>query len=174
MRSEHGYTLFEVMVVLGLIGVVTGIAIPVFISSNAQTNLWTSAERVGALIRQTRFKAISQNRTYEVRFNCPAAGQLRGLILTGDATVDNAGTRCTTTTTGDSEIVQMATGVGYSPALGTGLQVTGRGVFTTVGGAIPLIIGVTHGSSARYLTVSATGQITFSDTDPTPPADPEP
>jgi prepilin-type N-terminal cleavage/methylation domain-containing protein len=174
MRSEHGYTLFEVLIVVGLIGVVSAISVPVFISSTAQNNLWTSSERVGALIRQTRLKAISQNRTYEVRFNCPGTGQMRGLIMTGVAGTDNAGNRCNTTTTGDSEIVQMQPGVAYSPALGTGLQVTGRGVFTTVGGAIPLIIGVTHGSSARYLTVSATGQITFSNTDPTPPPDPEP
>ncbi len=174
MRSEQGYTLLEVMVVLGLIGIVSAISVPVFISSNAQSNLWVSSERVGALVRQTRLKAISQNRTYEVRFNCPGAGQMRGLVMTGDPLVDDAGSRCTTTQVGDSEVVAMDTGVVYNAAAATGLRVSGRGVFTAVNAAIPLIIGVTHGSSDRYLTVSATGQITFSDNDPTPPPDPEP
>jgi prepilin-type N-terminal cleavage/methylation domain-containing protein len=168
MRSEHGYTLFEVLIVLGLIGVISGIALPVFLSSNAQGNLWTSSERVGALIRQTRFKAISQNTTYEVRFSCPAAGQLRALVLTGDPLVDDAGTRCTNNVAGDSEVVAMETGVAYAASTATGLRVNGRGVFTAVDAAIPLTIGVTHASSARYLTISNTGQITFSNTAPTP------
>src|SRR5436190_9073937 len=84
MRSDRGYTLFEVMITLGLIGVISAITIPVFLSSNMMNTLWTSSERVGALVRQTRLKAISQNTTYEVRFDCPNAGDVRGLVMSGD------------------------------------------------------------------------------------------
>ena len=166
MRSERGYTLFEVLVVVGMIGILTAVAIPVFISSNTLNSMWTTSEKVGALVRQTRLKAISQNTTYEVRFSCPAAGQLRALVITGNNGIDTDPNRCSNTQTGDSEIVSMPSGVTYATDLATGLQVTGRGVFTALGDSIPLIIGVTSGGAARYLSVSATGQITFTGTDP--------
>lgn len=170
MRSERGYTLFELMIVVGLIGVVTAISIPVFFSSNQLTDVWTSAERVGALIRQTRLKAISQNETYVIRFSCPAAGQLRALRITGDPAIDDFDVnpdRCTEAQTGDSEVVVMASGVVYATDAAIGLQITGRGVFTALGDSIPLIVSVTSsGPARRYLRVSATGQISFSDTDP--------
>ena len=169
MRSDRGYTLFELLIVLGLIGVVSGIAIPVFLSSNAMNDLWTSSERLGALIRQTRLKAISQNTTYQVRFDCPAAGSARGLVMSGNPAQDDDPNRCSQNFDGDSEIIMMETGVAYDQGAATALQVTGRGVFTAIGGAIPLNISVTYGSSARYLTVSQTGQITFSNTAPAEP-----
>ncbi len=54
MRSERGYTLIEVLITLGLIGVVTAISVPVFMESNSRSNLWSGAERVGAAIRQAQ------------------------------------------------------------------------------------------------------------------------
>jgi len=167
MRSERGYTLFEILIVVGLIGVISGIALPVFMSSNEMNSLWTSSERLGALLRQTRLKAITRNTTFQVRFNCPGVGQARGLIMTGVPAVDDAVNRCSTNTAGDSGIVQMNSGVLFDAGVTTGLQVTGRGSFTAIGGgAIPLTIDVTYGAQDRYLTVSATGQITFSDAPP--------
>jgi prepilin-type N-terminal cleavage/methylation domain-containing protein len=166
MRSERGYTLFEVLIAVALIGVLSAVALPVFLSSNALNDLWTSSERVGALIRQTRLKAITQNATYQVRFDCPAVGQLRALVMTGDPAVDDDPGRCNVTNTGDSGTIELESGVDYTAGAATALQVTGRGIFTVVGDAIPLTISVTYGDAARYLTVSTTGQITFSDTEP--------
>jgi prepilin-type N-terminal cleavage/methylation domain-containing protein len=166
MRSERGYTLFEVLIVLGLIGVISGIALPVFLSSNAMNSLWTSSERLGGLIRQTRLRAISRNTTYELRFDCPSAGSVRGLILTGTPAIDDAANRCDLDQSGDTEIVYMNPGVEYDTNGVTGFTVTGRGVFTALGGAIPATLSVTYGANVRYLSVSATGQITFSDTEP--------
>jgi prepilin-type N-terminal cleavage/methylation domain-containing protein len=164
MRSERGYTLVEVLITLGLIGVVTAISVPVFIESNARSKLWTGSEQIGAEIRQARLKAISSNTTYRVVFDCPAAGQLRSLVMTGDPAVDDDPGRCNDTLEGDSGTIQLPSGVGYdADDEATGLQVTGRGVFTAMGGAIPLMISVTYGPTLRTLTVSATGQITFSD-----------
>jgi len=168
MRSEHGYTLIELLVVVGFIGVASAMTIPLFLSSDALNDLWTSSERMGALIRQTRFKAISQNTTYQIRFDCPAAGDVRALVMTGDPAVDDAGGRCSANQTGDSDIVEMEQGIDFDQGTATALQVTGRGVFTALGSAIPLTIGITHGSTARYLIVSATGQISFSNTPPSP------
>jgi prepilin-type N-terminal cleavage/methylation domain-containing protein len=170
MRSERGYTLFEIIIVVALIGVISGIALPVFMSTNEMNSLWTSSERLGALMRQTRLKAITQNRTYQIRFSCPGVGQARGLVMTGDTTIDDAPARCSTYSGGDSQIVEMNGGVTFDAGATTALQVTGRGTFTTVGGGtIPLTVDVTYGANNRYLTISATGQITFSDIAPVVP-----
>ena len=164
MRSESGYTLIELLITVGLIGVVTAISVPVFMESSSRNNIWTASERMGAMIRQTRLKAISQNTVYRVHFACPSAGDLRALVVTGDPDVDDDfPTRCSSTLTGDTDVMELPAGVSYDPEGVEYLQVTGRGVFTAVGGPIPLEIGVQHGSSTRSLTVSATGQISFSD-----------
>jgi prepilin-type N-terminal cleavage/methylation domain-containing protein len=163
MFQQRGYSLIELLVSLGLIGVVSAISIPLVLESSRRNDLFAASERVGALVRQTRLKAISQNRTYRVRFDCPSANQARGLVLTGNALVDNAGNRCSVTIAGDSEVVALPTGVTVDPADATELRVTPRGVFTAVGDSIPLTITVGYGSATRTVTVSATGQLTFSD-----------
>ncbi len=163
MRSDRGYSLIEVLITLGLIGIVTAISVPVFMESNARSSLWTGSEQIGAAIRQTRFKAISQNTTYRVVFDCPGVGELRSLVMTGDPAVDDDAGRCGVTMDGDSGIIELPNGVGFDALDATALQVTGRGVLSALGDAIPLTITVTHGSTARTLTVSGTGQITFTD-----------
>jgi prepilin-type N-terminal cleavage/methylation domain-containing protein len=162
MAQERGYSLVELLVSLGIIGVMSAVAIPLVLESSRRSDLWTGSERMGALIRQTRLKAISQNRTYRVRFDCPAAGQARGLVFQGNPVVDDAANRCTMTVPGDSEVVVMPTGVTVDPDDATELRVTPRGVFTALGDSIPLTITVAYGTTTRTLTVSATGQITFS------------
>jgi prepilin-type N-terminal cleavage/methylation domain-containing protein len=163
MRSERGYTLVELAVVLLLIGVLSGIALPVFLSSNQMSALWTNSERIGAIIRQTRLKAITTNTSYELRFDCPSAGEIRALIVDADIADGN---RCNMNKDQDSQIVDMSNGVEFTHGDATGIDITGRGVFTPIGDAIPLTIVVNYGDNVRYLTVSRTGQITFSDTEP--------
>ena len=75
---------------------------------------------------------------------------------------DDAG-RCSQTVDGDSGILELPAGVAYDVGDTTSLQVTGRGIFSANGGDIPLTITVTHGAATRTLTVSGTGQITFTD-----------
>ena len=162
MRHERGYSLIELMIGLGIIGVMTAIAVPLVLESSRRSSLFTGSERMGALVRQTRLKAISQNRTYRVRFDCPLANQARGLVFTGTPAIDNAANRCTATIAGDSEAIQMPLGVTVDAEDATELRVTPRGVFTAIGDSIPLTITVAYGTATRTLAVSATGQITFS------------
>lgn len=162
MRSEHGFTLIEILIVVAFIGITAAISVPVFIESNARNRLWTASEQIGSTIRQARLKAITQNTTYRVAFDCPSTGSLRSLIVTGDPLVDDAVDRCGQTLDGDSGVIEMPTSVTYDAELATALQVTGRGIFTAIGESIPLTISVQYGLSTRTLTVSATGQITFS------------
>ena len=149
------------LVGLAIIGVVSAISIPVFLESSARNSLYTGSERIGATIRSTRLKAISQNRTFRVRFDCPSANQMRALVLTGNATIDNATNRCYNTQTGDGEVVEMPTGVTYDPEDATEIQISPRGVVTAVGDSIPLVITASYGANTRTVTVSPTGQLTY-------------
>src|SRR5687768_3716829 len=81
MRSNRGFTLIELMVVMGLAGILAAMAVPVYIESSARNRVWTASETIGSQIRQARLKAISRNRVFQVRFSCPAAGQFRVLAV---------------------------------------------------------------------------------------------
>ncbi len=157
MRSTRGFTLIELMVVMGLAGILAAIAVPVYIESSARTSVWTAAETIGSQLRQARLKAISRNRRFQVRFNCPAIGQFRVLAV-NNATINGPG-RCSATEEFDSGVFAMPASVGFGTV--ATLEVNGRGIFTSAG-VIPQSITVTYGERSRTLTVSATGQITFS------------
>jgi len=159
MRSDRGFTLMELLIAAGLAGILMAIALPVVMTSEARNGIWTGSEVVGAQIRQARLQAISRNTRYRVRFNCPAAGNLRVLVVTGTPAIDDAANRCTTYQQLDSGIISMPANVtfGTPPTL----EVNGRGVYAAPGFAIPQTITVTNGTFSRNLTVSATGQIAF-------------
>ncbi|MSO62352.1 MAG: hypothetical protein EXQ50_09715 [Acidobacteria bacterium] len=150
--------MFELLVTMGLIAVLSAIAIPVLSGSTARNSVWTASETIGTQIRQARLKAISRNRSFRIRFDCPEAWQFRVLEVTGNSTIDNATDRCSLYQTYDSGVYAMPSNVTYgTPPV---LTVNSRGVFSSTG-SIPASITVTNGSSSRELSVSATGQINF-------------
>lgn len=160
MRSTRGFTMFELLVVMGLITVLAGMAIPSLLESTRRNSVWSSSELIGSQIRQARLKAISRNKSFRVRFDCPAAGQFRLLEVTGDSTIDDATNRCSTYQTYDSGVFAMPNNVSYGTGLPV-LTVNSRGIFSSTTG-IPATITVTYGGySSRSFTVSATGQIVF-------------
>lgn len=159
MRSQRGFTLLELLITLGLIGIVSAISIPVFIESSARNAVWTGSESIGAQIRQMRLKAISRNTSFQVRFDCPANGQFRILVV--DDTIDDGG-RCGTTVEYDSGVFAMPPQVSVNSegAAVPNIEVNGRGLFTSPG-SIPLTITVTNGDRSRSFTIRQTGQISF-------------
>ena len=171
MRSNRGFTLIELMIAMGIAGILAAVAVPVFIESSARNAVWTASETIGSQIRQARLRAISRNRSYEVRFDCPVAGQFRVLVVPGPDDVPPApiddDERCGIsvmhedgTTVLDGGTFAMPNSVTFGDV--DTLTVSPRGIYTSAG-VIPQTITVTYGERQRTLTVSATGQITFSD-----------
>lgn len=148
------------MITMALIGILAAIGLPVMSSSIERNRVWTGSELVGSQIRQARLKAISRNTRFRVQFDCPAAGQLRVLVVTGDPLVDDAVDRCSQTVNLDTGVVGLPAGVTYGVV--PTLEVNGRGIFSAASG-LPLTIDVTYGPYTRSMVVSATGQIAFGD-----------
>lgn len=160
MRSTRGFTMFELLIVMALIAIFAAMGIPTLQESTRRNAVWTASETIGTQVRQARLKAISRNKSFRVRFNCPSTGQFRVLEVTGNSTIDNHANRCTMQQTYDSGVYAMPVNVSYgtTPPL---LTVNSRGIFTS-SGSIPATITVAYGTySSRSLSVSATGQINF-------------
>jgi prepilin-type N-terminal cleavage/methylation domain-containing protein len=158
MRSNRGFTLLEAIIVMGMIGVLGAMALPVMFDSNNRNAVWTASEQIGSQVRQARLKAITRNTSFQVRFNCPAARQYRLLVVDGDI---NDVDRCDQYKEHDSGVFTVPTNItfGNPPSL----QVNGRGQYSIVGvGALPLTVSVTHSNGhSRAMTISITGQISF-------------
>ena len=153
-----GFTMFELLVAMALIAILSGIGIPTLMEANRRNQVWTASELIGSQIRQARLKAISRNMSFRVRFNCPEDNQFRLLQVTGNTAIDNAVDRCSTYQTYDSGVMAMPAGVTFGEP--DTLTVNSRGVFSSTG-AIPSTITVSGLDTSRSLTMSATGKITF-------------
>jgi prepilin-type N-terminal cleavage/methylation domain-containing protein len=160
-NSSRGFSLFELLVAMAIVTVMAGMAVPFIQESALRNTVWTATEMIGVQVRQARLRAISRNMSFRLVFDCPTARQIRVLEVTGNPLIDNAADRCTQYRTHDSGIYQMPSDVTYTAALPP-LEVNSRGMYSAIGGAVPLVINVGYGGRTfRSMTVSATGQITF-------------
>ena len=75
-RLAAGFSLVELIVVVGLLATVTAIAIPSF-RVNDRMRLNTAAREVQQELQAARLRSVNVNRRLEVRFNCPSTGQFR-------------------------------------------------------------------------------------------------
>ena len=65
-RRRSGFTLVELLIVLALMGMMTGFLMVNFPQMIARTRILTSAQQVGALFQRTRLEAVRRNEAGEV------------------------------------------------------------------------------------------------------------
>jgi prepilin-type N-terminal cleavage/methylation domain-containing protein len=102
MRShafrERGFTLIEMLLTLAVIGIVSGIAVPLLGDVSGSMKLGDATRSVERELQTARLAAVSTNLPMRVRFDCPAAGQFRITELMGTpkvpAAADSAVERC--------------------------------------------------------------------------------
>ena len=104
-REVRGFSLLELLVVVSVIAIVAGIAVPAITNSSEQLRLANAARQVERVLQTAKLKAVRADRVMRVRFNCPAAGQYRMVEVIGTLSAPDAAdadgaaaTRCNPTT----------------------------------------------------------------------------
>jgi Tfp pilus assembly protein FimT len=91
MRSDRGFSLLELLAVIGLLITVLAMAAPVYQNVVDGMRLGWSARDLERELQDARLKSVSTNRRMRVRTNCPVVGQFRmvqWLNTASDATLD--------------------------------------------------------------------------------------
>lgn len=100
LNSIHGFTLLDLLVVLGLVSILSAIGIPLLNTTTTRLKLGQAARDVERELQGAKQRAVSSNRPVRVRFNCPEAGAYRAVELIGTPSVphtidsDTSLTRC--------------------------------------------------------------------------------
>jgi len=68
VRRNSGFTLVELMVVIGIIGIVALLAVPNFARMQRQARVRSACQRTAQHFKQIRERAISTNGNYEIHF----------------------------------------------------------------------------------------------------------
>jgi prepilin-type N-terminal cleavage/methylation domain-containing protein len=93
-EGQAGFTLIEMVAVVAVtlgLAAIAGPRIDGYLRIQRATN---SARMVERQLQTARLKAVTVSRGLRVQFDCPSAGKLRILELTGVAATDNATNRC--------------------------------------------------------------------------------
>jgi prepilin-type N-terminal cleavage/methylation domain-containing protein len=96
IRSERGFTVIEILMVVSMVGILAAMAVPVMKDVTASIKLNEAARMVEREMQNARLKAVSSNRVLRVRLNCPATGNIRTVEMLATA-ADTATDRCTNT-----------------------------------------------------------------------------
>ncbi len=67
--ASHGFSVIEMLVVLGILGLVAAIGVPSLLNQLSKVRLEAAAADVANLMRQTRLRAIRDNQQYTVQVN---------------------------------------------------------------------------------------------------------
>jgi type II secretory pathway pseudopilin PulG len=78
MRHSDGYTLTELLVLVGIIGIVLGTGVPSFLSVLPSLRLSSAARQVATDLQLARMRAIAQNTSYTVTFDVSTASYTFG------------------------------------------------------------------------------------------------
>ncbi len=68
-KFQSGFSLMELMVVIAIIGILSGIALPNFLSMRADSMLRGAVRELVGNIQKTRMNSIKNNETWAIQFN---------------------------------------------------------------------------------------------------------
>lgn len=68
MQNQKGFSLIELIVVMAILGIATGIAVPVYNNMKPQIRLNGAARQVMGDLMWARMQAVSQNNRYRIIF----------------------------------------------------------------------------------------------------------
>ena len=177
--GQSGFTVVELLIVMLGIIAIAGMTVPQFNNLIESQRARNAARVVERELQSARLKAVSASRPLRVRLNCPAAGQLRTLEVTGIAATDTATNRCSpaafptpgpndglrATPSLDSPVAYLPTGttvtgttldIEFGPK-GTVHLVNGSGTPTAIAGDLTLTVALK--GYTKTVTVNALGRV---------------
>ena len=149
LADNRGFSLAELLAVTGIIGVLTAIAIPSFLTTRPGLRLNGAAREVFSKLMWARAQAVKENTTYSVVF--PNNHTLTIINDTNGNGVADLGETTEETVDIQTDYTDVTFIVGGSD---TTPNFNGRG--TTSG---ETTITVSNGSGTRIVTVTATGNV---------------
>ena len=143
--GADGFTLLEILIVVGLIAVLAGATVPTLTDAIQRYSLMTASQEVVSTIRGARHQAVGQNRVLRVRFDFPAAGQYQ-VLDAADAAV--------------GDVKTLPEGALFGAVSGD-IQITTSGRMTDLAGntTTETIVVSNDDGQTRTITVSASGRV---------------
>jgi Tfp pilus assembly protein FimT len=161
-ESARGFSLIELMIVVGFATVMMAISVPILTDISQTTKLNDAVRSVEWELQSARLRAVSLNRPLRVRFNCPANGYLRTVEVIG-TTEDDSTNRCLLSAypypAGDTDLMTKPNYDGPMRTLPTGATVTSAVFeFEPDGTANMVVSGTTQSITSETITVTRNGK----------------
>jgi len=139
-RFKRGFSLLELLIVVGISITIVGIAMPSFINAFYSIRLKSAASNLSSLMQQARIQAARQNKIYSIAYDTTSSPQKACIDLDNSGTCDPGETVIMFTLS-----ISMSTGVPSGAGAPTAYVLVGDSAGTTYDNATIL------GYSARGL-----------------------